>query len=91
MNNEFSVLIGCFLKKTALRDLLPTNRNIGFEIVGNQSDRQIQEFMLRMTKISGSSLLTIINGIFKWYVLYEILVRKLLRIPFNIELGILFI
>ena len=36
--------------------LLPTNQNTGFVILGNQSHRRVQDFMLRMTKISGSGI-----------------------------------
>ena len=36
-------------------------------------------------------MLTIINGILKWYALYQILVRGPLRVPFNIALGIILV
>ena len=42
--------------KTASCVLLLTNQNTGFEILGNQSNRRIQDFMLQMTKISASSI-----------------------------------
>ena len=44
------------MKTNTSRNLLPTNQNTGFEILGSQSNRQIQDYMLRMAKVSGSSI-----------------------------------
>ena len=44
--------------EAASHDLLLANKNTKFEILANQSNRRIQSLMLRMTKISGSSIYT---------------------------------
>ena len=48
-NLESSVLL---FVKTASRFLLRTSQNIGFEILGNQSNRRIQDCMLRISDAS---------------------------------------
>ena len=59
-NFESSVLIGYFFVISASRILLPTNHNTVFKISGSQSNYRNQEFVLRMTKVSGSSIVSII-------------------------------
>ena len=42
--------------KTPSCILLPTSQNTEFEVLGSQSNRRIQDFMLRMTKIYSSRI-----------------------------------